>query len=504
MSNSVRTFRLPALALAVLLGAAACAGPAAPPSADAAAAATPAAPARGGATPQGTGEALVVAAARPGPQQTAVVTPSPGGPAVAPAARSVRLAAYDPATGTAVLAAAPGPAATGAAASPSATASATKGSPGPSRTPSTTPSTARSASPSPDGTPPAAEPVQAGQLIASPPTPAAPQGALLAVTKVQPGADGTVRADTRPATLPELLGGAEADGRVPVDPHALSVKPLVEDVKLSFGADAGGATAEASGTLQLDVRAPIPLPGGAAAQASGSLRLHPAVHFAYHGAQVGAPRTASVGFDLDAHAQWRVEGELAKGTGTPVRVPLAELHANPVITVGGLPVVVNLGLTAYLEVSADGKVSASVEQEFDGSWHVDADYSGGRGWSPVTAADDTKVSPVRARLGGKAEVRAGLGAQVSVGLYGAVGVEAVVQPYLRATAEGAVAFDTAHGLTQAQGTLSLYGGVDLTGALLAHLTVFGTPVVEGRIPLPAFHREWPLRTVTASAAPTAR
>ncbi|MEV4614579.1 hypothetical protein AB0K43_18575 [Kitasatospora sp. NPDC049258] len=485
MTNSIRTFRLPALALAVLLGAAACAGPAARPSADAAAAATPTAPAPAGATQQAAGQALVVTAAQPGPQRTAVVTPSPSGPAAAPAARSVRLAAYDPATGSAVLAADPGPA------SPTATApTASKGG-----TP--TPTAPATASPAP-------EPVRAGQLIASPPTPAAPQGALLAVTSVQPGTDGTVRADTRPATLPELLGTAEADGRVPVDPHALSVKPLVKDVKLSFGANGGGATADASGTLQLDVQAPIPLPGGATAQASGSLRLHPAVHFAYHGARVGAPRTASVGFDLDAHAQWRVEGELAKGTGTPVKVPLAELHADPVLTVAGLPVVVNLGLTCYLEISADGKVSVAVEQEFDGSWHVNADYAGDRGWSPVTAADDTKVSPVRARLGGKAEVRAGLGAQVSVGLYGAVGIEAVVEPYLRATAEGSVAFDSAHGLTQAQGTLALYGGVDLTGALLAHLKIFGTPVVEGRIPLPAFHREWPLKTLAASAPPTTR
>ncbi|WP_354640298.1 hypothetical protein [Kitasatospora camelliae] len=502
MNNSTtRTLGLSALATALLLSVSACATPATRnASADRPAPALTAEAVDG---IRADAPALVVSAAQPGPQQTAVVTPSPTGPAPTGTARNVKLASYDPATGTAVLAAAdtiapagggtpaPGASATGASASKAAPAPGKSAGPSASAAPSTagTPSAASSSAASQ-----APQEVRAGQLIASPPTAAAPQGALLAVTAVQPKGDGTVTASTRPATLPELLGGAEADGKVAVDPHAVSVKPLVKDVKVSFAADLGGVNADAAGTLQLDVQAPIPLPGGANAQASGSVSMRPAVHFAYHGARVGAPRTASVGFDLGAHAQWKVNGELSKGTGKPLRVPLAELHADPVLNVGGLPVVVNLGLTAYLEISADGTVSVEVEQEFDGGWNVKADYAGDRGWSPLTKEGDTKVSPVRAKLSGKADVKAALGAEVSVGLYGAVGVEAVVKPYLLARAEGAVALDSKNGVTQANGTLGLYGGVDLTGALTAHLKIFGTPVIEGRVPLPVLHREWPIKT----------
>ncbi|WP_051813647.1 hypothetical protein [Kitasatospora sp. MBT63] len=503
MNSSTRTFGLPALAAAVLIGACSCAAPATPPSSpqapggDAAALAPPTSAARAAAG------SLVVTAAQPGAQQVAIGKPGAGATEVAPVAADLRLASYDPGTGRAVL--------SGTAAAPTTPAPAPTGSPAPKSAPPAappaTPATSQSASPQASPTPSAAASlgqVQVGRLIASPPTPAAPKGALLAVTEVHPSATpGTVEVATRPATLPELLGGAEADGQVAVDPHAITITPLVKDFKLSFGQDGNGAKADASGTLGLDLNAPLPLPAGATAAASASLRLHPAVHFAYHGARAGEPRTASIGFDLGAQGQWKLSGELAKGTGTPLRIPVAELHANPVLTVAGLPVVVNLGLTCFLEVGADGKVTVDAEQEFTGAWSVHADYAGGKGWKPVTDAADTKVSAVRAHFAGQASVRAGLGADVSVGLYDAVGVEATVEPYLRSEVNGSAVLETGGAAPKVQGSWALYGGVDLTGALLAHLKIFGTPVAEKRLPLPVFHREWPLASAGTSAAPTA-
>ncbi|WP_280697099.1 hypothetical protein [Kitasatospora sp. GP82] len=488
MNSSARTVVLPALAAMVLLGSAACAAPATAPGATGPAGVSASAPVSAPATAalRTSTDALVVAAAQPGDQQIAVGTPGAAKPAPSSAAHSLRLTAYDPATGTAVLTA------TGtapASKSPSPTASSPAA---PTSTPpSPTPSSPTPSSPAPAAT---ADLVQPGQLIASPPTPAAPQGALIAVTSAHQAADGTVRATTRPASLAELLGGADADGKVAVDPHAITVKPLVKDLKLSFGQDSGTTRAEASGTLQLDLQTPIPLPGGATADASGSLQLHPTVHFAYHGAAQGSPRTAAIGFDLGAHAQWRISGELARTTDGPVRIPVAELHANPVLTVAGLPVVVNLGLTCFLDISADGKVSMDTEQEYTGAWTVHADYAGGHGWSPVTDTADTKVSPLRAHLSGKASVRAGFGADVSVGLYDAVGVDVTLEPYLRAQVDGSVVLDTSAGAPKVHGTWALYGGIDLTGALLAHLKIFGTPVLDKRLPLPGLHREWPLKT----------
>ncbi|MDY0812422.1 hypothetical protein [Kitasatospora purpeofusca] len=412
---------------------------------------------------------LPVAAARPGAQTVAVGTPSADGSAATPAAATdLRLTAYDPAAGTAVLSAPAAPAA------PSVPASA-------------------AVTPSPSAVPALTQAVQPGRLIASPPTDAAPQGALLAVTAVHPGAGNTLGLATRPATLPELLGAAEVDGTVPVDPKAIKVTPLVKDVTATVGREDGTTRAEASGTLEVDAKAPIPLPGGATAEATGALALHPSVRFAYHGAGVGTPRTASIGFDLGARAHWKVTGDFARATAAPVRVPFAKLQASPVLTVAGLPVVVNLALTCYLEVGADGQVHVEAEQEATGTWAVRADWTGGgRGWTSAADAPDTEVSPVHVRLDGKASVRATLGTEVSVGLYDAVGVEATVAPYLQAKADGSLAVDVPGGTPRVQGSWALVGGIDLNGALLAHLKIFGTPLIEGRLPLPAFHREWPL------------
>ncbi|MFF2149642.1 hypothetical protein, partial [Kitasatospora sp. NPDC058190] len=454
----------------------------------------PAAAAPAAGTPRARAGAPASASARPsagtaqvttapaGDTQAAIGSPGKDGGAVTAATKALQLTAYDPGKGTAVLTAA-GPVAT-----PSASASA-------SATPSATPSASAAATATATA---AAAAVQPGQLIASPPTAAAPQGALVAVTGVNPGAGNTLNLTTRPATLSELLGGTEADGQIPVDVHGIKITPLVKDLKATIGADLGGVQADASGTLEVNVKAPVPLPEGASLDASGSLQLHPAVHFAYHGAQATSPRTASIGFDLGAHAQWKVTGDVARNTGAaPIRVPFAKLQASPVLTVAGLPVVVNLGLTCYLEVSADGQVHLETEQDATGTWAVRADYTGGKGWTSATNAD-TKVSPVHVRLNGKASVRAALGAEVSLGLYDTVGVEATVAPYLSAKADGSLAVDLPGNGPQVQGSWALVGGIDLNGALTAHLKIFGTPIIEGKLPLPPFHKEWPLLAGSAS------
>ncbi|MEU1282678.1 hypothetical protein [Kitasatospora sp. NPDC005856] len=457
-------------------GTAAGGSPAAAPAAGSTPRAKAGTPAAGRPTPGKT----PVAAAPAGDQQAAIGSPGKDGGAVTAAAKNLQLTSYDPAHGTAVLSA------TGPAASASASATGTASGPA---SPSAAPSAAAAAA------------VQPGQLIASPPTAAAPQGALVAVTGVRPGTGNTIALTTRPATLAELLGGTEADGNIPVDPHGITVTPLVKDLKATAGLTGNGVQADASGTLEVDLKAAVPMPEGASLDASGSLQLHPAVHFAYHGAAIGSPRTASIGFDLGAHAQWKVTGDAARGTGAaPVRVPFARLQASPVLTVAGLPVVVNLGLTCYLEVSADGQVHLETEQDATGTWAVRADYTGDKGWTPVTSAE-TKITPVHVRLNGKAGVRAALGAEINLGLYDTVGVETTVAPYLRAQAEGSLVADSSGNPPQVQGSWSLAGGVDLNGSLLGHLKVFGTPIIEGKLPLPPFHREWPL--LAGSATPPA-
>jgi hypothetical protein len=154
-----------------------------------------------------------------------------------------------------------------------------------------------------------------------------------------------------------------------------------------------------------------------------------------------------------------------------------------------VPVVVNLDLTCYLQVEADGTVTVDVRQDLKGGFRLGGDYTRAEGWRPVTAADMTS-SPVRTSLTATGRVKAAVGAEASVGLYGAVGVTADLGPYLRGEATAAAA---SRGGTGSAGLAwKLYGGVDLTGALQLHLSIFGTPVLEQRIPLGALHREWPL------------
>ncbi|MFD0572872.1 hypothetical protein ACFQ0T_31100 [Kitasatospora gansuensis] len=183
---SKRTLALPALVLSVLLSVSACdpTSPTARPTDHGAAAQVvavpsdvpsdgnpPVLPAPGG-TPSVT---LVSPAtdrapsARPVPVAPSAVTPSAaapspsGTPAVVAGAADLQLTSYDQRTGTAVLAVANDR--TGA---PSPSASAATGA------------------------------VRTGQLIASPPSAAVPQGALLAITAVEPAGAGKVRVETRP------------------------------------------------------------------------------------------------------------------------------------------------------------------------------------------------------------------------------------------------------------------------------------------------------------------
>ncbi|MFE4362092.1 hypothetical protein, partial [Kitasatospora sp. NPDC056800] len=341
----------------------------------------------------------------------------------------------------------------------------------------------------------AASAVQPGQLIDSPPTPAAPHGALVAVTGVQSTADGKVAVTTRPATLPELLGGTSTNLRSAVSPSSFEVHPQIGGVKVvtDFGATSGQGSV--SGSLGLSADATVPLPDGSSAKLSGSVSLHPAIDFSYQGG-LGLidPQQARVGFTLGAHADWRVSANLSASTG-PVRIPLATYSASPVVMVGPLPVVINLAFTLSADVSADGTVTLDAEQAYDGQWGVHSDYVKGPGWTTTTDPGNSTVSPLRLDLRGSASAKAGLLAEGSIALYDTVGVKASIEPYLRAAVNGSVVLDGTSTTPTVNGTAALYGGLDINGALMARLAILGTPILEADLPFLAFHREWPLVSV---------
>ncbi|MFC5721701.1 hypothetical protein ACFP1Z_16130 [Streptomyces gamaensis] len=351
--------------------------------------------------------------------------------------------------------------------------------------------------------PSADAPVAVGDIIASAPTPGAPDGVLAKVTQVLGTTSRGTEVATAPATLGALLGDAKADGTVPVDPSAVRVEPLVKGAKVSWAKTGGlhfgpeGARLPL-GSLRIDVGAALPTVQGAAgsasASASGFVQLAPEVDFSYDGRGTpagGSPGTASLALSGTWSSQWELKGRAAGGTGgKPLRVPFAKLHASPVIQVGPVPVVVNLGLTCYLQVDADGRIDLDVKQDVKGDFKVGGSYSRAKGWTPVNSSGISATSP-SATVSAAGKVKATLGAEANVGLYGTVGVSADVAPYLRAEAEGR-ASGALDGSGSAVGTWKALGGLDVSGALQVQLKIFDTPVFQKPIPLGTLHREWQL------------
>jgi hypothetical protein len=332
-----------------------------------------------------------------------------------------------------------------------------------------------------------------GDVIASGPAPGAPDGLLAKVTDVAGRSGKGTEVKTEPATLGALLGDDKADGTVPVDPASVDVEPLVQGVKVSW-AKAGNIHVGPEGakvplgSLRIDVGGSVPLPVTEGAPVSGSasvagyVQLAPEVEFSYDGSSTLTPDSAFLGLTGDWTSQWELKGRAAAG-GKPVRIPFAKLHADPVIQVGPVPVVVNLDLTAYVQVAANGTVSVDVKQDLKGGFRIGGSYSKSDGWKPVSTSDMTST-PVQAKVAAAGTVKASLGAEATVGLYGAVGLTADLAPYVRGEA-GAEATPES-----VVGAWKIYGGVDLTGWLQLQLSIFGTPIFEHRIPLGALHREW--------------
>lgn len=402
---------------------------------------------------------------------------------------ALKVASYDRKSGRAVISA------------PSSDSDAKPSAP-PSETASEDPDTGSQATPDADS---GAEPkaaVAVGDVIASAPAPGAPDGVLAKVTEiVETKADGATTVETEPAKINSVLGESEADGTVPVDPSTMEVDPLVQGVKVSW-AKTGDLTFGPEGaklplgSLRIDVGAAVETapgaPASAAASVEGFVQLAPEVAFSYDGSGSGSgssPGGAFLGLTGDWASQWSLKGRAAGSTnGKPIRIPFAELHADPVIQVGPVPIVVNLDLVCYFQVDADGRVTVDVEQDLKGDFKVGGNFTWSKGWTGVSESHMTG-EPLKTTVTAVGDVKAAMGAEATVGLYGTVGVTADLAPYLRAEADG-TAEGSADGTGSGSGSWALYGGIDLTGTLNLQLSIFGTPIFQTKIPLGAVHEEW--------------
>ncbi|MET9883826.1 hypothetical protein ABZZ20_11910 [Streptomyces sp. NPDC006430] len=429
-------------------------------------AAEPATPATLAPAADGTSQQLEVAAAPQGTPTPAAVARADGKGKTEQS--SLKVASYDQASGRAVISKAPK---------------------GPTR------------SPSPSRSPEADKPVAVGDVIASAPAPGAPNGLLAKVTEVVGKTDRGTEVKTASTTLASVLNDDKADGKVPVDPSSVTVEPLMKGVTFSWAKSQGVKFGPQSaklplGNLRLDVNAAVDTapdaPVSAGASVSGFVQLAPEVEFSYDGTpSIGSgPRGAFLGMSGDWSSQWKLQGRAAASTGAPKRIPFAKLHTAPVIQVGPVPVVVNLDLTCYVQVEADGRVTLDVQQDVKGDFRVGGSYALGKGWTPVSTSN-VQSTPVKASVTAAGKVKGAIGAEASVGLYGAVGVSADFAPYLRGEAD-VKASASSDGKTSVSGAWAVYGGFDLSGNLHLQLSLFGTPVFERRIPLGTLNREWAL------------
>ncbi|MFJ4189275.1 hypothetical protein [Kitasatospora sp. NPDC089509] len=326
--------------------------------------------------------------------------------------------------------------------------------------------------------------VRAGDVIASPASGATPHGALVKVTGVHPGTDGTVTVDTRPADLVDALGDASADLTVPLTAADLSVRPAPGG-KVNTAPGSGGSTG-----VRFDVDVPMPSgvtpTDGHSSALTAHLRFDPRLLFSYQRAHWygAAPSKAEIGLtgDYDQSIELHAQGTAAYSSGhRPLHIPVAEVNVDKTVWLGPVPIVLTLKVDYFYDVSADGKITVDAEEHSQGQLRVGAHYDANGGWSALTSPDPTSRGS-SSRITGSATAKAGVGSHVALGLYGSVGVTADTEPYLKATAKG----------EDAQADWALYGGLDITGSFFADLRVFGTKVLDKTWTLPPFHREWQL------------
>ncbi|GAA2800109.1 hypothetical protein GCM10010441_26240 [Kitasatospora paracochleata] len=333
----------------------------------------------------------------------------------------------------------------------------------------------------------AAGAVKVGQVIDSLPSAVAPKGALLMVTGVQKATDGQVAVSTRPAAVNELLGANTASLHTEVAPSSIAVTPQLPGLKVTYKPRIDGASGSASAGLELNADTDLDLPDGTSAAFSGSMELDAGVDFDYTGTAFDL-KQARVGFTTDARADWHVQGTFKGSTGD-IKIPIASLNAAPVVWAGPIPVVVNVDLTLYAHISANGTVTVDTEDSYDGSWGVHADYTKQGGWTKSTDSGSTTHDPATGTVSGKGDIHTGLLTEGTIALYNSLGVKVGVEPYLRTVISGRAVLDYDGTVESLRGSVDMYGGLNIGGSLLARLKIMGATLFERDLPFTIYNRE---------------
>ncbi|WP_344027631.1 hypothetical protein [Streptomyces luteireticuli] len=362
-----------------------------------------------------------------------------------------------------------------------------------------------SATSGPSATPKADKPVAVGDIIASKPVPGAPKGVLAKVTKVEKKTSKGTEVRTAPADLSTVLGDSKVKSKLPVDPSGFKAQPLLPGVKFSW-AKRGNVHAGPEGlklpfgSLRVDVDTTLDTEKDAKKEGvesptkaafKGFVQLAPQVDFSYYGRGSGdGPSGAGLRLTGDWSSGFHFKGRTSPTTnGKPVRVPFVVLHANPTFYIGELPVTVNIDLTCYVLIDADGKVSLDVQQDpVKGDFTLGSAFSLKEGWQPEAKANVTPAT-LKASTSAAANVKVRFGTEANLGLYGSVGVKGdVAAPYVRTEVKGKASGST-EGKAAADVDWRLFAGVDLEGWVMPYLKIGGVQAFAVRLPMPKVQRE---------------
>ncbi|AJC61496.1 hypothetical protein [Streptomyces sp. 769] len=362
-----------------------------------------------------------------------------------------------------------------------------------------------SGTPGASATPAAKKPVAVGDIVASKPVPGAPKGVLAKVTKVEKKTSKGTEVRTAPVDLSTVLGDVKVKNKLPVDPSGFKADSLVPGVKFSW-AKRGNVHAGPEGlklpfgSLRVDVDTTVDTEKDAKgagvesptkASLKGFVQLAPEVDFNYYGRGSGdGPSGAGLRLSGDWSSGFHFKGRTAPTTnGKPVRVPFVVLHANPTFYIGELPVTVNIDLTCYVLIDADGKASLDIQQDpVKGDFALGSAFGLREGWQPEAKVGFTPAT-LKASASAAVNAKVRFGTEANLGLYGSVGVKGdIAAPYVRTEVKGGASGST-EGKAAADMDWKLYAGVDLEGWVMPYLKIGGVPALAMRLPMPKVQRE---------------
>jgi hypothetical protein len=224
---------------------------------------------------------------------------------------------------------------------------------------------------------------------------------------------------------------------------------------------------------------------------AGWVGLTPKLVFSYGRKKVdGAkPFQAEIGVGGKYTYGWQVHAAMAGLADTgeqAIRLPFAEVHLHQTFWIGPVPIVLSADLTYFYRLTASGDLSIDSEQTTTGEFAVGAAYDSRTGWGPLNRnTADTRGDTVPT-VTGRGDMRATIGADLSVFLYDAAGVTGRLAPYVRAAVDA--------GFSPIR--WGVYAGFDLTAALTLQLKIFGITILKANLPIPPVHAEWKVAAST--------